>query len=170
LEGPNRVITRESAADVLSRLGFVGARTTGEAPKDLMNLSGVEFEHFIKSLLDRLGFKTEMTAATGDGGIDIVAHLDQPIVGGKYLVQCKRYLQGTLVGASTVREFYGGVVADPTAVKGILITTSDFTSQARVFAAGLRIELVGGGQLQELLKSTPRVTNVLPFNDATPEA
>src|SRR5947209_116212 len=63
----------------------------------------------------------QMTRATGDGGIDIVAHLDKPIVGGRYLIQCKRFTGP--VGAPIVREFYGAVQADRRAVKGILITT-----------------------------------------------
>ena len=68
-------------------------------------MSGVEFERFVTALLARMEFRPEMTRATGDGGIDIVAILDKPILGGKYLFQCKRYAPENLVGASTVREF-----------------------------------------------------------------
>jgi len=94
-------------------------------------------------------FRAEMTKATGDGGIDIVAVLDKPILGGKYLFQCKRYAPDNLVGASTVRDFYGAVTADK-AVKGILITTSDFTAQARESAERVGLELINLGRLQDL--------------------
>jgi len=95
-------------------------------------------------------FRAETTRATGDGGIDVVAVLDRPILGGKYLFQCKRYAPNNLVGASTVRDFYGAVTADK-AVKGVLITTSDFTAQAREFAERVGLELINMGRLQSLL-------------------
>jgi restriction system protein len=98
-----------------------------------------------------MGFSAEMTKASGDGGVDIEASLDRAIVGGRYLFQCKRFAPDTLVGSPTVREFYGALVADRKAVKGILITTSRFTPQAREFAEGLPIELIDGDQLARLL-------------------
>jgi Holliday junction DNA helicase RuvB len=113
-------------------------------------MSGVEFEKFVMTLLSRMEFRPEMTKATGDGGIDIVAVLDKPILGGRYLFQCKRYAPENLIGASTVRDFYGAVTADK-AVKGILITTSDFTAQAREFAERVGLELINLPQLQSLL-------------------
>ena len=42
-------------------------------------------------------------------------------------------------------------VADRKAIKGILITTSSFTPQAREFADNLPIELIDGEQLARLL-------------------
>jgi restriction system protein len=101
-------------------------------------------------LLTRMEFRPEMTKATGDGGIDIVAVLDKPILRGKYLFQCKRYGPENLVGAATVRDFYGAVTADK-AVKGILITTSDFTAQATEFAERVGLELINLPRLQSLL-------------------
>ena len=79
-----------------------------------------------------MGFRAEMTNATGDGGIDIVAVRNKPILGGGYLFQCKRYAPDNQVGVAAVRDFYGAVTADR-AIKGIFVTTSDFTLQAREF-------------------------------------
>lgn len=115
-------------------------------------LSGIEFENLIKQLLELMGFHTEMTKASGDGGIDIIATLDQPLTGGRYLIQCKRYAADSLVGSATVREFYGALTADRRAAKGILITTSGFTAQALEFAENLPIELIGRSRLEQLLK------------------
>jgi restriction system protein len=121
-----------------------------------MRLSGIEFEQLAVTLLRNLGFTAEMTKATGDGGIDIEAVLDRPLVGGRYLIQCKRFAPDTLVGSPTVREFYGALVADRRAVKGILITTSSFSAQAREFAANLPIELIDGHALVNLLTQTAK--------------
>lgn len=145
-------VNERDAADVLSTFGFRVA--SGDAigvPDDLDQLSGVDFERLVTSLLERMGFRPEMTKASGDGGIDIVAILDRPIIGGKYLVQCKRLAPDTVVGSATVREFYGALVADHAATKGILITTSGFSDQARDFAAQLPLELIDGNALRELL-------------------
>jgi hypothetical protein len=56
-----------------------------------------------------------------------------------------------MVGAPTVREFYGALIADRRAAKGILITTSGFTEQALAFAKGLPIDLVAFEELKSLL-------------------
>jgi len=149
----NTTMTEEDVAHLLSVLGVQAPpiSTTGEGTADLNTVSGTEFEGAISVLLQRLGFRTEMTQASGDGGIDIVATLERPIIGGRYLIQCKRFALDALVGSPTVREFYGALTADRKAVKGILITTSGFTAQAREFAENLPIELVDGEQLRQLL-------------------
>ena len=75
--------------------------------------------------------------------------INQPSGAGSW-VQCKRYAPGNLVGAPTVRDFYGAVTADR-AMKGILITPSDFTVQAREFAQKVGVELIPLEQLKSLL-------------------
>jgi Holliday junction DNA helicase RuvB P-loop domain/Restriction endonuclease len=114
--------------------------------------SGADFEKLIAAVLGKMGFRSELTRASGDGGIDIVAVLEKPLVGGRYLIQCKNFAAGNLVGAPLVREFYGAVRADPRAVKGIFITTSGFTEQARQFAENLSLELIDGEGLRRLLE------------------
>jgi len=139
---------------LLSMLGLGNTspnRTEPTAVLDLQRLSGVDFEHVIGRLLHRMGLRAEVTKATGDGGIDIIATLDRPIIGGRYLIQCKRLALDSPVGAAIVREFYGALTADRRAAKGILVTTSGFTAQAREFARNLPIELVDGEQLAKLL-------------------
>jgi restriction endonuclease Mrr len=118
--------------------------------RDIDALTGQEFESLIKALLVEMGFQAELTEVTGDGGIDIIATLDRPFVGGRYILQCKRYAENNLVGAPAIRDFYGAVTADR-AIKGIFITTSDFTAQAKEFAEQTRIELVNRAKLIALL-------------------
>src|SRR5208283_1108289 len=150
--GKKEISLRDSS-EALSAFGLL-APPRGETnnPKNLGLLSGTEFEKLISVLLEKMGFRAEMTKASGDGGIDIVANLTQPLVGGRYLIQCKRFDVATQIGAPLVREFYGALVADRNAVKGVFITTSSFTSQARDFAQSLPLELIDGHQLQILLE------------------
>jgi hypothetical protein len=117
----------------------------------MVSMSGADFERLITSLLRKMGFVAEMTKASGDGGIDIEATLDKPIVGGRYLIQCKRFASGSLVGSPIVREFYGAVIADRKATKGILVTTSGYSEPAKEFAEKVSIELIDGTMLAELL-------------------
>jgi Holliday junction resolvasome RuvABC ATP-dependent DNA helicase subunit len=146
--------TALSEEDVLKALSAFGVSVSrvhsSKGIGNLQNLSGQQFEMLISGLLTRMGFQAEMTKTTGDGGIDIIAVLDKPIFGGRYLFQCKRFAPDNLVGAPTVRDFYGAVTADR-AVKGIFITTSEFTVQAREFARKVGVELINLEQLHKLL-------------------
>jgi Holliday junction resolvasome RuvABC ATP-dependent DNA helicase subunit len=146
---------RISEHDALETLSVLGRgrklRVTSALPSDFQFLSGIDFEKVVSIFLATMGFQVEITRATGDGGVDIEAVLDRPIVGGRYLIQCKRFAPDNLVGSATVREFYGAVIADRKAVKGVLITTSGFTVHARQFAENLPIELIDGDQLTRLL-------------------
>jgi restriction endonuclease Mrr len=77
--------------------------------------------------------------------------LDKPFCGGRYIFQCKRYAENNVVGSPAIRDFYGAVTADR-AVKGIFVTTSDFSAQAKEFAAQVGIELVNRSRLNQLLE------------------
>jgi len=161
------------AEDVSKALAILGRtpRAVGRGPvntDDLAQLSGPQFEVWIGSLLERFGFRTEVTQASGDGGIDIVATLDRPLIGGRYLVQCKRYTPDALVGVPAVREFYGTLVADRGAVKGLFITTSGFTVQAREFAKTLPMELIDGPTLRALLEAVGGPPEEPPVSTFTP--
>jgi restriction system protein len=78
-------------------------------------------------------------------------HCNLTPVGGRYLIQCKRFGPDTLVGSPAVREFYGALIADRRAAKGIFIATSGFSAQTRDFAANLSLDLIDGEQLAKLL-------------------
>ena len=114
----------------------------------VFNMTGYEFENYISKLLTKMGFEVEVTQYSNDGGIDLIATYEKPIFSGKYIVQCKKW--ATSVGQPEVRDLYG-VVMDQRANKGILITTSDFTSQAYEFAKNKNIELINGSILRDLI-------------------
>jgi hypothetical protein len=116
--------------------------------ENIDKLGGHEFEDLIERLLLKMGFATEGRKKAADGGIDIVAVSSQPLVSGRYIIQCKRYSNS--VSSPIVRDLYG-VVNATNANKGILITASTFTSDAIEFARDKPIELIDGPQLLELL-------------------
>lgn len=116
--------------------------------KSIESLSGIEFENLCQQLLQKMEFKTQITKASGDGGIDIIATYDKPLLKGKYIIQCKRYAGS--VGEPIIRDLYG-VVMSERANKGILMTTGYFTPSAISFAEGKPIELIDGSELQILM-------------------
>ncbi len=118
------------------------------ASDSIDSLSGIEFENVCKRLLENMGFEVETTKASGDGGIDLIAHNYQPMLSGKYIIQCKRYTGS--VGEPIIRDLYG-VITSERANKGILMTSGTFTKQAQVFAQDKQIELIDGVELKKLL-------------------
>ena len=98
---------------------------------DLNNLTGIEFEKFCYIILEKMGFSVTETKTSGDGGIDLIAQNYQPLLSGKYIIQCKRYTGS--VGEPIIRDLFG-VVMSERANKGILMTTGYFTKQAISFA------------------------------------
>lgn len=115
---------------------------------DIDLLDGVQFENLTYKLLVNMGFDVETTKATGDGGIDLVAYNKQPIIKGKYIIQCKRW--SSSVGEPILRDLYG-TMTNERANKGILITSGTFTQSAIKFAEGKPLELIDRGQLEDLL-------------------
>lgn len=119
-----------------------------EGMHEINNLDGHAFENLIYNLLIKMGLEVEASKKSNDGGIDITAKSDDPITGGLYIIQCKRY--SSKVGEPVVRDLYG-VINHINASKGVLITNSDFSKQAIDFANGKPLELINGDKLRELL-------------------
>jgi restriction system protein len=122
--------------------------------KVIKSLSPSGFERLCQRLLREAGFKqVTVTGRSGDGGIDGVGVLQiNPFVSFQVRFQCKRYDRS--VSPSQVRDFRGAM--EGRADKGIIITTGNFTAEAR--KEGLRdsarpIELVDGQKLIEMFES-----------------
>lgn len=121
---------------------------------NLMELSPSEFEALIANLFKEMGLETRLTQASRDGGVDCVAYDPRPILGGKVVIQAKRYKN--TVGVSAVRDLYG-TLQNEGASKGILVTTSGFGKAAFEFANGKPMELISGNNLLYLLETHANV-------------
>lgn len=116
---------------------------------NLMELSPGEFESLITNLFQKMGLETKLTQASRDGGVDCVAFDLRPILGGKVIIQAKRYKN--TVGVSSVRDLFG-TMHNEGASKGILVTTSGYGKAAYDFANGKPLELITGSNLLFLLE------------------
>jgi restriction system protein len=115
---------------------------------NIYELNPYEFENLVSNLFQKLGLETKLTRTTKDGGVDVVAFDLRPVLGGKVVIQAKRYRN--TVGVSAVRDLYGTMMNEG-ANKGILVTTSGYGPDAFEFAKEKPIELMDGGQLLYLL-------------------
>lgn len=110
------------------------------------NLSPREFEHELAELYKYLGYKTKVTQASRDGGIDIIAKDGS----GHVYIQCKVYSKP--VGVKPVRELYGVMCADGVS-RGIVACIGEgFTSGATDFAKRSNITLIGAYEIVEMSK------------------
>jgi restriction system protein len=115
------------------------------------------FEQVIVNLLVAMGYggshkdATSQLGRSGDGGVDGVINEDRLGLDRVY-VQAKRFGKGNTVGRPEVQAFVGSLVGLG-ATKGVFVTTSTFSPQAREFVQHLsqRIILLDGQSLAGLM-------------------
>ncbi len=111
------------------------------------------FERLCQRLLRESGFEqVKVTGKSGDGGIDGTGILQvNPFVSFDVLFQCKRY-KGS-VSSPQIRNFRGAMLGR--ADKGIIITTGNFTADAKTEARRVPppIELVDGEKLVQMFEN-----------------
>jgi len=119
--------------------------------------SPVFFERLVVDLLVKMGYggtrqetSDAVTRQSGDEGIDGMINED-PLGLGVVYVQAKRWKDQT-VGSPEIQKFVGAL-AGKQAKRGVFITTSDFSQQARAYAEKVesRIVLINGEELAELM-------------------
>ena len=88
---------------------------------------------------------------TGDGGIDGVIDEDALGLDAVY-VQAKRYAPGNTVGRPAIQQFVGSLTGEG-ATKGVFVTTSAFSAEARAYAdrVAQRVVLIDGARLARLM-------------------
>ena len=131
-----------------------------ESRPNVYELSPFEFENLVGNLFSQMGLETRQTRSSRDGGVDVVAFDARPVLGGKVVIQAKRYRH--TVGLSAVRDLYGTMMNEG-ASKGILVTTSGYGPDAFEFAKDKPIELIDGGSLLYLLEHEAEVNARIVF-------
>lgn len=105
-----------------------------------------EFELLVGEAFRRKGYAVSETGGGGtDGGVDLVLTKGSE----RHFVQCKQW-KAFKVGVTTVRELYG-VMAAHGAAGGFVVTSGQFTADAKEFAAGRNIALMDGEALRALI-------------------
>ena len=108
-------------------------------------MEGHEFEHFIATLLRKLGYeKVEVTPGSGDQGVDVLAEKE----GVRYAVQCKCYSSD--LGNTPVQEVNTGKMVYHCHV-GVVVTNRYFTQSAREAAKATGVLLWDRSKLEKLI-------------------
>lgn len=108
-------------------------------------ISPLEFEENICLSLKKLGFRAEVTKASGDQGVDVLAEKNDI----KFAIQCKLYSYP--VGNKAVQEVCAGkdfYDAD----YGVVVTNNTYTPAAKKLANKNEIILLNDRELEKLLK------------------
>ena len=116
--------------------------------KSISNLDWKRFEQLVSEAFRRQGYSVTETGQGGaDGGIDLALRKGSEL----FLVQCKQW-RAYKVSVTIVRELYG-VMAARGAAGGFVITSGNFTEDAKAFASGRNIELIDGLRLEKMIAS-----------------
>lgn len=140
LEQAFESISNDLAADLLSKV---------------MEQTPAFFEHLVVDLLVKMGYggsnsdAARVTQLTNDEGIDGIIYEDKLGLDKIYL-QAKRWTSS--VGRPTIQQFAGALVGQ-NATKGVFITTSSFSKEAREYVKGInqKIVLIDGSELAKYM-------------------
>lgn len=112
-----------------------------------------DFENLVREILEKelaeKGCEVKITQSSRDGGVDAIAYNPDPLLGGKIVIQAKRYIN--VVGVSAVRDLYG-TMQHENATRGILVTTSHFGADSYDFIKDKPITLIEGANLLHMLE------------------
>lgn len=140
LEQAHETISNDLAADLLSKV---------------MEQTPTFFEHLVVDLLVKMGYggsnsdAARVTQLANDEGIDGIIYEDKLGLDKIYL-QAKRWTNP--VGRPVIQQFAGALVGQ-NASKGVFITTSSYSKEARNYVAGLhqKIVLIDGSELAKYM-------------------
>ncbi len=138
----------------------------------LLEVTPQRFERIILDLLSAMGYgggrldNASMTPTAGDGGIDGIINEDALGLDAVY-IQAKRYAPENKVSRPDIQRFIGSLTGEG-ATKGVFVTTSDFSREAREYIQRVqhRVVLINGRKLTDLMIAydvgvRPRQTYIL---------
>lgn len=121
--------------------------------QNLASMDWQDFEHLCRQLFEKVfassGAIVKVTQASRDLGVDAIIFDPDTIRGGKIVIQAKRYVN--TVDVSAVRDLWGTVNHEG-AMKGILVTTSQYGPESYSFIQDKPLTLIDGRMLLGLLE------------------
>jgi hypothetical protein len=112
------------------------------------------FEKDVYRLMEAFGFDVQHIAASkrGDRGVDVYATKGRDLEQVNWVIQCKCYGPKHPVGPNIIRELIGTLQGYPRGTRGMVVTTSRFTSGAVAAGEAEQIRLIGGEEFVSLLR------------------
>lgn len=123
-------------------------RHKGMLPIDIRevdNMSGLEFEQFLKPIFERQGYMVNVTQGSGDYGADLLLRKGFK----KYVLQAKRYSGN--IGISAVQQVVAAVNYY-NAQGAIVVTNQYFTKAAVQLAKANNVDLIDRERLGRMIR------------------
>ncbi len=130
----------------------------------LQEMDPYEFEYFVGDLWERMGWETTVSTASADKGVDITARKSSPY-DQLLLIQAKRYGPNTTVGSPEIQQYASLRNQFDGVDKVLLVTTNDYSRQAREIATDLNVKLINGDELVELIHEYDSLDLVAKYLD-----
>ena len=141
----NACIEKHKNKKFLDLLDLDGDEEEKITINDIDLMSGSEFEHFVADLFTKMGYKTYVTKASNDQGIDVIAENNDI----KVAIQAKCY--SGIVGNHAIMEAVGGMKYYK-ANKCMVVTNRNFTKSAIELARANNVELWNRKTLEEKIR------------------
>lgn len=156
----NNVVEEDNYNTPEENIDRVYRKINDQLAEDLLEVilskNGYYFERLVMDVLVKMGYGNfredakEVTKKSNDGGIDGIINQDKLGLD-KIYVQAKKWKDG-VVGRPELQKFVGAL-SERQATKGIFITTSDFTKDAKEYVEKVsqNIVLINGTTLAKLM-------------------
>lgn len=120
-----------------------------ELLEQVLKIDPYKFETLILELLVKMGYGTAIaTPKSNDHGIDGIINKD-PLGLDKIYIQAKRYGVDNKISRKELQSFIGAYANS--AMRGLFITTSDYTKEAKEYAQKHDLVLIDGSKLIGLM-------------------
>lgn len=134
-------------------LAEINRQLSDDLLDEIMKISDQAFEQFVLDLMTSMGYgsvdnATQVTPFAGDEGIDGII-MEDKLGFDLIYVQAKHYAPDHTVGRPDIQAFVGAIAGRDG--KGLFVTTSKFSKQAREYAERQHIVLIDGQRLAELM-------------------
>ena len=131
--------------DLLKKHGFASLQATDAS------YTPREFEEEVCRVFSAMGYNTQLTPQSSDGGVDVIATKEVGSSVEKIAIQCKH--QKAPVSRPACQQLLGVVSGDTTYSKGIMVTTSTATGGAEELIRKTgNLQFINGAEFESLRK------------------
>lgn len=131
--------------------------------KDIDQMDGLQFESYLKVLLEKLGYKSKVTNGSHDFGADLIMKNNNK----KIVIQAKRYGYKNHISLNAIQEVFTAQTYYK-ANESIVITNSMFTKSAKKLAEACNVKLYDRYELAELINKIQPTTTPNQLKEKVP--
>jgi hypothetical protein len=118
----------------------------------LRSMNPLEFEKVVANLWESQGWNVQLTSQSSDRGADVVATKEDALESRRILIQAKKYGNKTKVSSKEMQQYAGLYARDEQVDSVFVVTSNEFTSEARKVAKNRKVEIINAKKLIELIR------------------